>query len=794
MAAIETSLANAFETQLSQNVTASDLTFPVNSIGSLTSPTYLVIDPDNPTKREYVLFDGTFTSTDFVTSNLSKRGLAGSASGAQGHTKGAKVRAVPMQQHFEDLHDRMDTAYTVGGTDVAVADGGTGASTAAVARTNLGAAADAEVVKLTGAQTIAGAKTFSTDPTLADGSSALSLTEGDAAYLGKVAVDVVLDHGAVGDGVTDDTAAIQAAIDSAGTVTAGWAPVLIYLPAGTYRITSTIDILRKGVTLIGAGVGNPTNLSTDPGQGTTVKWDGAAGSPMFRVRDSAHVAFSNFYIQGHGTNSPSEGIFFENDGVNNGQGTNGYMVLDRMRIGHNNRTDADGYAMTYCVRIGGTDGDNDQFYFYNSLFRGATTAQVQIDNPQSIWGSMVSCTFSGADVAKGLVTYASTVLVNPQFTNCTVDIDVNSTAQVDVFGLQSENSLQIGRVRDNYGRLNVVGGVLTLATITSDYFQADSLGNDGALILDGIKVVNQMGTRPGILVRGSATTTTKGEFVVRNCTNIPLSDLDVATGALAGSTVAVTFDSGGVLHRKVLTGNSTALDTSQETFEVKGLSVTQPTKLPLSALYLPGTSGNYVSTPDAAGLDVTGDIDIRIKAALDDWTPAANTALVAKYIFGTNNRSYQLRVNTTGTLSLVWSTDGTSGTVVTATSTVAPTVNDGEFLWVRATLDVDNGASGKDVKFYTSTDGWVWTQLGTTVTTAGTTSIFASTAPLEVGASENGTNTLLAGKVARWTVLSGIEGTPVASGDTTTPDDTFRDGQGNLWTVNGSGWSWKYAA
>lgn len=51
---------------------------------------------------------------------------------------------------------------TLAGT-LAVANGGTGATSAATALTNLGAAADSAVVKLTGNQTIAGVKTFSSD-------------------------------------------------------------------------------------------------------------------------------------------------------------------------------------------------------------------------------------------------------------------------------------------------------------------------------------------------------------------------------------------------------------------------------------------------------------------------------------------------------------------------------------------------------------------------------------------------------------------------------------------------------
>ena len=55
----------------------------------------------------------------------------------------------------------------------------------------------------------------------------------------------VKDFGAVGDGVADDTAAIQAAIDAdTGTV---------FFPSGTYRTTSTINILSTSPSLKGVG-------------------------------------------------------------------------------------------------------------------------------------------------------------------------------------------------------------------------------------------------------------------------------------------------------------------------------------------------------------------------------------------------------------------------------------------------------------------------------------------------------------------------------------------------------------
>ena len=64
--------------------------------------------------------------------------------------------------------------------------------------------------------------------------------------LNKSIARSVKDYGAMGDGVADDTAAIQAALDAkpAGVV---------WLPAGLYRITSPLWIRQSGVVLRGAG-------------------------------------------------------------------------------------------------------------------------------------------------------------------------------------------------------------------------------------------------------------------------------------------------------------------------------------------------------------------------------------------------------------------------------------------------------------------------------------------------------------------------------------------------------------
>ena len=205
-------------------------------------------------------------------------------------------------------------------------------------------------------------------------------------------------------------------------------------------------------------------------------------------------------------------------------------------------------------------------------------------------------------------------------------------------------------------------------------------------------------------------------------------------------------------------------------------------------LDLPGGSGDYAHTPDSAAVSVTGDLDIRCHVALDDWTPAGTSTLVDKRSGGDD--AYQLRVLTSGLLSMIWYT---GSTYVQPASTVAPTVADGEPLHVRVTVDVDNGAAGNDVTFYTSVDGVVWSQLGDVVTTAGV-SVIADTAwKLNIGASQGAGNVeRMAGTVYSAQVYDGIDGTLVADFNPTRDSSGYGDASitsgtsGEVWTVAGA--------
>lgn len=73
-------------------------------------------------------------------------------------------------------------------------------------------------------------------------------------------------------------------------------PAVTILIPGTLRITRTILISQKGVTLSGRGIGNPSNFRSSPSAASVIRWDGTAGTPMFIVTDARFVSVENMLI------------------------------------------------------------------------------------------------------------------------------------------------------------------------------------------------------------------------------------------------------------------------------------------------------------------------------------------------------------------------------------------------------------------------------------------------------------------------------------------------------------------
>ncbi|MEU3976898.1 hypothetical protein [Streptomyces bacillaris] len=199
-----------------------------------------------------------------------------------------------------------------------------------------------------------------------------------------------------------------------------------------------------------------------------------------------------------------------------------------------------------------------------------------------------------------------------------------------------------------------------------------------------------------------------------------------------------------------------------------------------SYLRLAGTLGSYARTPDAAALDITGDIDLRVEATAD-WYSDGSQGLLGKWNSATGQRSYLLRL-LEGYVIFNWSENGT---VTRSALEPLPTLPRRAAL--RVTLDVDNGAGGNTVQFYWSDQiAGPWTPIGTSVISAPITSIHSGTEPLEIGPTAAATVGPPRATLHRAEVRNGIGGTLVADVDVRSlaPGTTaWSDPAGRHWTL-----------
>ena len=202
------------------------------------------------------------------------------------------------------------------------------------------------------------------------------------------------------------------------------------------------------------------------------------------------------------------------------------------------------------------------------------------------------------------------------------------------------------------------------------------------------------------------------------------------------------------------------------------------------------------STPDAADLDVSGDLDFRIEFELEedlvdiDDGPARSRARLAHKLAGVTGWELQL-YSALGEVvaALGWFDSSGFHTITTeASGTALPA----SFMWQRSALRVVLDVSTGGVSWYTSDSiGGSWTQLGTEDTTAGATSIEASTAPLRIGGNPGDVDHRpFPGKIYAAELRDGS--TVVANPDFTaqvpgTPSFSFDDGEGNTWTLGAAG-------
>lgn len=201
-------------------------------------------------------------------------------------------------------------------------------------------------------------------------------------------------------------------------------------------------------------------------------------------------------------------------------------------------------------------------------------------------------------------------------------------------------------------------------------------------------------------------------------------------------------------------------------FDDSGQQYGLPTLISGGALgerYISYTGGGQKARNLAASLVgyPANDLEGRFDMALSSWTPAVTTSIGGLWSSGTN-KAWRFRINGisggVSTLVLEYTADGS--TIKSATSTVGlPTsfLADGRNR-IGFQLDVDNGASGSTVSFWTQVGTGAWTKLGADVVNAGALAgLNQPNVPYEIGGTQSATS-VISGKIYGVELRDGIGG------------------------------------
>lgn len=385
----------------------------------------------------------------------------------------------------------------------------------------------------------------------------------------------VKDFGAVGDGVTNDASAVQAAIDVCETLKKP-----LFFPAGTYYMTSGITVQQKEVHIIGEGSESTIlefNVSSGvamdvgyAGGGTFWGWTirdiqvkgNASGSetdllkinyPLNGKMERVKVDFANgvgvnlgrpqnFVIHASEIrNADSSGIIVQNDFVS-GQGSQ-LFVLDNSTIKDNGTTDGEPsikllngaeHVISNCIIEGSTSAAN--------IYLGTDLTKI------------TNCSFESGTGAGSHIQIGSTTI--PQTTtNCFIGHNNFNASDASTQSIDAQSYSGIIISNNQFQS----GGRMTLGSDEGNKYSIID-GNHG---LDVLTEITDSGTTDGkIIYRNSnaGTTTDTVQVIADGDTTPDVRGINTLHTANTGATTITRFTgtaSGDVFSVKVGDANTT---------------------------------------------------------------------------------------------------------------------------------------------------------------------------------------------------------------------------------------------
>jgi hypothetical protein len=289
----------------------------------------------------------------------------------------------------------------------------------------------------------------------------------------------VKDFGAVGDGVTDDTAAIQAAITSLGNNGGS-----IYIPASNYKISSAININNQnGVKIFGDGYKSTIVLDSTTSNGIVV-----SGTSTGTILDSFWLVGSASATAGNMisvTTTANPSLFLDKVLINNGW--NGLS----------------------------TATNNSDVFIQNFLF--SNQVNIGIISGGGIWANVGNVNNAGSigfQIVSGLGPFMS----NVDFFACATGVAINPAAAIQIGQARFVN---VACENGTLGWL-IGGGGGTVLSVMMENCNATQHSTNGVSILSGVdgvvidNLIASGNTSSGVTIFGGTNIQIKGGFFGSN--------------------------------------------------------------------------------------------------------------------------------------------------------------------------------------------------------------------------------------------------------------------------------------
>lgn len=186
----------------------------------------------------------------------------------------------------------------------------------------------------------------------------------------------VKDFGAVGDGTTDDTSALNAAFSA---FAAGNGGQFLFIPTGNYVVSSSLIVpTGLGGTIMGAGRWN-----------TKFLWNGTGGTDIFILAGRLNCTLQGFSIWGKsGSQKPRYALNFDYQQAHS-EVHSGHSIRD-ITFG-----DGTNQAFTTCIYFDPSVGNNSEMYFNNVTIVGFSDYGIWLPGSQQKAITFQDCSVDG---------------------------------------------------------------------------------------------------------------------------------------------------------------------------------------------------------------------------------------------------------------------------------------------------------------------------------------------------------------------------------------------------------------